>query len=217
MRIGHFVPSYRPICDGLVAQVLREQDTIAHRLEYDYRFWAEETSDLVILRNRALNFAIEQECDYLCMQDSDIWSKSSVGAIAFMLETARKHDAALVAAICGLRRTPPVANVKPMHAGKVYEAEKVGTGLVLIDCKKAVDIEGMAFGRTYNEDGSEMLVGEDIWFSHRLTEAGHKIYVDGRVPTTHARRDVETLDYPGSAKTSGKSSDSHPAEIGTSL
>lgn len=217
MRIGHFIPSYRPMCDGLSGQLLREQDTLAHRLGYDYRWWAEETSDIVVLRNRALKDAILQECDYLCMQDSDIWSKASVGAIAFLLETARKHDAALVAAICGLRRIPACANVSPCHFGEVYEADKVGTGLVLIDCKQAAKLGGMRFGRKYNEDGTEILVGEDIWFSHRLAEAGMKIYVDGRVPTTHGRRDVETLDYPGAATVSGKSPTSHPTETGAQL
>lgn len=205
MIIGHFVPSYRPICDGLSAQLLREQDTLAHRLGYDYRYWAEETSDIVVLRNRALKRAIEMGCDYLCMQDSDIWSKSSIGAIAVMLETARKTGAAMTVAICGLRRTPAVSNVEPVRAGEVYKGIKAGTGLVLIDCKQAATIEGRWFDREYSEDGADIMVGEDIWFCRQLAKHNLELWVDGRVPTTHAKRDVVSLDYPGAATASGNS------------
>lgn len=215
MRIGHFVPSYRPICDGLSAQLVREYSTLAHRLGYDYRYWAEETSDIVILRNCALRQAIEWDCDYLCMQDSDIWSKSSVGAIALMLETARRYGAAMVAAICGLRRQPPAPNVQPYKPGEVYRAEKAGTGLVLIDCKQVAELpQRQWFGRAYGDYGCTTELGEDIWFSKELVAAGLSIYADGRVPTTHAHRDVSTLDYPGAVMASGKSPTSHPTEIG---
>lgn len=203
MKIGHFTPSYTPICPGLTAQTHREAATLCDRLGYTYQWWDSCNSDIARVRNIALKRAIDTGCDYLCMQDSDIWSKSSIGAIAPMLATARETGAAMVAAICGLRRDPPSANVEPAKPGEVYEATKVGTGLVLIDCKQVEDMleedGGKAFDRTLSEDGCDIEVGEDIYFSRRLRKAGLQIYVDGRVPTTHVNRDVKTLDYPGTA------------------
>ncbi len=215
MKIGHFTPSYTPITAGQVAQILREEDTLHGRLGYDYEWWSEECSDVVKVRNRALQRAIDIGCDYLCMQDSDIWSKSNIGAIAPMLVTARETGAAMVAAICGLRRDPPVANVSPSKPGEVYEASKAGTGLVLIDCEQAEKLERPWFGKEWSEDGCEITLGEDIWFCKRLSDAGQTLWVDGRVPTTHVHRDLKTLDYPGAATASGPSPDSHPAETGT--
>lgn len=217
MIIGHFTPSYTPISPGQTAQILREESVLHGRLGYDYRWWSEECSDIVMLRNRALAQAIEWGCDYLCMQDSDIQSRSSVGAIALLLETARKTDAAMVAAICGLRRKPACANVEPCKPGEVYKATKVGTGLVLIDCKQVATIKERWFDKSYSEDGTSIDVGEDIWFCQVLDRAGMSIYVDGRVPTTHAMKDLETLDYPGAAMPSGNSATSNPAETGATL
>lgn len=218
MKIGHFTPSYTPIAPGQVAQILRENETLHERLGYEYLWWSEECSDIVKVRNRALKRAIDIGCDYLCMQDSDIWSKSKIGAIAPMLATARETGAAMVAAICGLRRDPPVANVSPCRPGEVYEAEKAGTGLILIDCEQAADAgppNCMAwFGKYWSDDGCEIELGEDIWFCHQLAAMRKTIYVDGRVPTTHVHRDLKTLDYPGTATASGQSPDSHPAETG---
>lgn len=197
MIIGHFTPSYTPICAGQVAQILREEATLHDRLGYEYRWWSEEQSSIVAVRNRNLKAAIEMGCDYLCMQDSDIWSKSSIGAIAPMLLTARETGAAMVAAIVGLRRKDAQANVHPVKAGEVYEAEKAGTGLVLIDCAQAAEIGAPWFMNTYSDDGCNLAVGEDIHFCRLLREHGKRIVVDGRIPTTHVRRDIWTLDYPG--------------------
>lgn len=201
MIIGHFTPSYTPITAGQVAQILREEATLHDRLGYDYRWWSEEQSSIVAVRNRALKSAIEQGCDYLCMQDSDIWSKSSIGAIAPMLSTIRETGAAAVAAIVGLRREHAIANVRPCKPGEVYEAEKAGTGLILIDCKQAAEMGAPWFMNTFSDDGTELLIGEDIHFCRRIHDAGKTLYVDGRVPTTHVRRDIWTLDYPGRAGT----------------
>ncbi len=214
MRIGHFTPTYTPICDEQHVQVLREKDTLQDRLMFDYRRWTANASDIVILRNRALAYAIEMECDYLCMQDSDIFSKHPMGAIAPLLETAVKTGAAMVAAICGMRKAGAPANVEPCRPGEVYEAERVGTGLVVIDCKMASKIVGMAFAKIYDVDGTNIRTGEDVWFCERLQELGAKIFVDGRVPTTHINRDVLTLDFPGAATVSSKSQTSNPTEKG---
>lgn len=217
MIIGHFTPSYTPISPGQTAQILREESVLHGRLGYDYRWWSEECSDIVMLRNRALAQAIEMGCDYLCMQDSDIQSRSNMGAIVLMLETARSTGAAMVAAICGLRRKPVCANVEPCRPGEVYEAEKAGTGLVLIDCKQVAGIKERWFDKSYTDDGTAIDVGEDIWFCQVLKRNGMSLYVDGRVPTTHAMKDLETLDYPGAVTGISKTPPSDPTETGATL
>jgi hypothetical protein len=199
MRIGHFTPSYTPITPGLTAQTHREAATLTEKLNYSYEWWEESCSDIVKIRNRAIKRSIDECHNYLCMQDSDIYSKSSIGVIAPMLATALETGAAMVAAICGLRRTPPCSNVEPSRPGQVYTAEKAGTGIVLIDVGQVSKIWGTRrlFDKSYNEDGTEIEVGEDIWFCRVLRDAGLSIYVDGRVPTTHVQVDRTTLDYPG--------------------
>lgn len=219
MKIGHFTPSYSPLCPGLTAQTHREAATLCDRLGYEYTWWDLCNSDISRVRNLALKRAIDTGCDFLCMQDSDIWSKSSIGAIAPMLATARETGAAMVAAICGLRRTPASANVEPCKPGEVYEATKAGTGLVLIDCAQVAEMleteGGIAFDRKLSADGTEIELGEDIYFCRRLRTAGLTIFVDGRVPTTHVNRDVRTLDYPGTANVSGQSRTETEPEIRT--
>ncbi len=217
MRIGHFTPSYTPITPGHIAQLLREEATIHDRLGFEYQWWSEECSDICVVRNRALARAIDEGLDYLCMQDSDIFSKSSLGAIAPMLSTAKETGAAMVAAICGLRREPIRSNVEPSRPGEVYEAIKVGTGLVLIDCRQVAaaieaDNTDRCFDKLYNEDGTAIEVGEDIWFSRWLRNQGLTIFVDGRVPTTHARKDISTLDYPGARQATSQTPSGTPAE-----
>lgn len=197
MIIGHFTPTYTPICPGQVAQILREESVLHDRLGYDYRWWSEERSSIVSVRNSALRDAISMGCDYLLMQDSDVWSKSSMGAVAPMLATARETGAAAVAAIVGLRRKKAAANVLPCRPGEVYAAEKAGTGMILIDCAQAEEVGAPWFANTYSNDGCEIEVGEDIHFCRLLRKHGKALYVDGRIPTTHVRRDVWTLDYPG--------------------
>ena len=200
VRIGHFTPAYTPICPGQTAQLLREQDTL-DGLGYEYRWWAWELSDIVAVRNMALKQALEWDLDYLVMQDSDVWSKSSIGAVAPLLSACQQSGAAMVAALVGLRQNPHRANVQPVKPGELYEAEKVGTGLVLIDLAKirAVEKQEQWFGREYNAFGDQIVVGEDIYFCRNLQRHGLKVYVEGRIPTTHANKDVTTLDYPGAA------------------
>lgn len=200
MRVAHFTPSYKPICDGQTAQLLREHDSLNRRVEgYEYMWWSLELSDIARVRNLALQQAIDWECDFLVMQDSDVYSKASIGAIPLLLETAASSDATIVAAIVGLRREPHTANVEPCNPGQVYKAEKCGTGLVCIDVNqvKAWNYDGPWFKFIYNQRGTECEVGEDIFFSQLVTEMGGSIWVDGRVPTTHVCKDTKSLDYPG--------------------
>lgn len=220
MKIGHWIPSYRPPCDQLTMQTHVERTVLEERLGYEYRLWTDSSTDIKALRNGALEQAMEWGLDYLCMQDSDIYSKSSIGAISIMLETARTKDATQVAAICGLRRYPHQANVQPFGPdlrGTVYEAEKCGTGLVLIDVKAVAswDYEDAWFDQIYNRRGTKLERGEDIFFSKLVREMGGKLFVDGRVPTTHILADHRTLDYPGAAAARSETQETAiPAETG---
>lgn len=216
MKIGHFIPTYRPCCDGLVMQIPREEYYLHGRLNIDYQPWCERTSDIATLRNRAVDEAINRGLDYLCMQDSDIFSKSKVGAITLLLETMMQKEATMVAAICGLRRDPPEPNVRPVQPGEVYEGTRAGTGLVLFDVAKLKELrekEGRLFDREYNEHGTSMETGEDIWLCKLILKHGGSIIIDGRVPTTHGMEDFKTLDYPGAVSARSEShTDTQPQQ-----
>lgn len=208
MRIAHFTPAYTPIHWGQTGQLLRDSATMA-RLDYEWMWWCEESTDIVSIRNRALRKALDRGFDYLVMQDSDVFSKASIGAVAILLETARRHKATAVAAMVGLQgssrpgyQESPKANVWPLpqQFGDVYKAEKAGTGLIMIDCAQVASWEhgGAFFANEYTDATKTRIgTGEDIFFCNLIHQHGGSLYVDSRVPTTHVKRDARTLDYPG--------------------
>lgn len=158
-------------------------------------------------RNRVLEQMLEnEEFDFLMMQDSDIYCP--VGSpMEKMLETAKEHSAHVVAAICALRRNlggPELqANVFPLELGDTYKAERVGTGMVLLDLQRIRQIrkkyKGPFFGRTFTDESQTTCdMGEDIFFSNVLGAHDGRIFVDGRVPTVHAHTNVTHLVYRGS-------------------
>lgn len=205
MRIGHFTPGYGGVCDEQGEQLLRESITMG-QLGYEWRHWKEYSTDIVSVRNRNLQRAIDKGLDYVLFQDADIYSNSKIGAAAVLLETARKTGAAAVAALVGLRSEPPKANVWPLpeQPGAVYEAEKAGTGIMLIDCRQIAswDYSGPWFDNVYaDERKTRIETGEDIYFCNLIREMGATLYVDSRLPTTHVKRDTRTLDYPGLTRT----------------
>ena len=94
-----------------------------------------------------------------------------------------------------MNKTIPV-NVYPWRPGEVYEVEKAGTGIILIDVRKVRkwydDYEGPCFWRTYEGKGGVGKgvvadTGQDIWFTRDVIRGMHKgtVACDGRVSTTH--------------------------------
>lgn len=196
--IGHWIPAYRGnVRVEIASQMVRDFTSLSAQDEWRH-FWT-DTSDIVRARNDAVERSIAQGHDYLMMQDADIFSTGS--PMKSLLRTSQKYDATLVSAICGLRRGTRLANADPLFPGKRYEAERVGSGMILIDVNhlrrfREEGHDGPWFARTYKDKAmTECAVGEDIFFCYLVKQLGGKVWVDGRVPTTHVHEDRNSLDY----------------------
>lgn len=157
---------------------------------HEWVFSSRHSCDLVWLRNTTLDKAIEGGFDWLFSQDADVYSAAKGGPLKYLLDTAIKTNATITSPLVSLRTVPPKANAWPVKIGEVYEAEKVGTGMVLLNLNLIrdwySDYKGPCFARTYDTDkGVHQAVGLDIFFSYVVRQHGGKIVIDGRIPTTH--------------------------------
>ncbi len=189
MKIGHWIPAYNEQVNvNILSQALMDSMVLADQ-GHNYRFWAQHSCDLVWMRNNALDRALTLGLDYLLMQDADCYCDAPGGIAAPLLATAEKTGATVTGALVTMRTDPPKANVWPVHPGKIYECDKIGTGIVLINLNKVRewydDYAGPCFFRTYETDkGVKQAVGLDIFFSYVVKEHGLLI-CDATVPTVH--------------------------------
>ncbi len=156
----------------------------------DWVFSSRHSCDLVWMRNTMLDRAIQQGFDWLFSQDADVFSRAPQGPLIELIKTATETDATICSPLHTLRMNPPRANAWPVKIGEVYEAEKVGSGMILLNLNKMrewyFDYQGPCFFRTYDTDkGVKQAVGLDIFFSYVVRQHGGKIIIDGRIPTTH--------------------------------
>lgn len=204
MKIGFWVPTYR---ETLPMRLVRQKDidTAAVRdAGHEYRWWWSSSSDIARMRNEALERARELELDYLMMQDDDIYCPEDASPMLRLLETAQSTGATITGAICGLRRIrldQVAPNCRPFVGdGTAYEAERIGTGMVLIDVaqvnRMAEQYTGPWFGRTYH-DGRQTRAnyGEDFFFCEIVRGLGGKVVIDGCIQTVHAYTDHNHLRY----------------------
>lgn len=204
MRVGFWVPSYR---ETLPMRLVRQKDLDNAAIRdagHEYRWWWSSSSDIARMRNEALEHARQFEIDYLMMQDDDIYCPEDTSPMRRLLETAEQTGATITGAICGLRRINidrVAPNCRPFEsAGEAYEAERIGTGMVLIDVrqvsKMAKTYAGPWFGRTYHDDRqSRADYGEDFFFCELVRGLGGKVVIDARVQTVHAYVDHTHLHY----------------------
>lgn len=198
MKVGHWIPAYRgQVRAEIVGQAMRDCASVNSQ-SIPYSFWWTDSSDLPRARNEALQTAIDSGLTHLLMQDSDVFAPA--GALGALLETCTERDATMVAAVCGLRRGTGQANVLPYQEGDIYEAELVGTGLLLINVEKlkalAYEYHGPFFARTYKDNAQSVAdIGEDVFFSILVRNLGGNIWVNGRVETVHVYLDTKTLAY----------------------
>lgn len=190
MKIGHYIPAYNEqIHSHIFLQAVQDAVAIS-RAGHDYMPYTAHSCDLPSMRNRALYAALSRGLDFLFMQDSDVYSDAEGGAVMRLVETAIETDATLVGACVTMRTNPPRANVWPCHPGRVYEADKIGTGMVCINLAKIREwydaYQGPCFARAYEDDRAlNCTIGSDIYFSYVVREHGGRVVCDARIPTTH--------------------------------
>lgn len=218
MKVGYFVPAYRQNEHAYLRMQAVVEERASVKAGYEVSPWWIDCGDIAQARRIALHHSVEHGHDYLLMQDSDIYVPDGRSAIVPMLETAQKHNAAAVAAICGLRRIRAESvqpNVLPFKPGEVYEAEKAGTGLMLIDVgwvrERYDEYTGPWFERTWKDERHLQLdTGEDIFFCKIVRAMGGSLWVDGRVHTVHAYTDTMHLRYPPQDSTDAEAVSSAP-------
>jgi hypothetical protein len=212
VRVGFWIPTHR---EQLPCRLVRQKDldTAAIRdAGHEYRWWWSSSSDIARMRNEALERARDARLDFLLMQDDDIYCPEETSPLLRLVETAERESAAIVGAICGLRRIrldQIAPNCRPLHVGQVYEGERVGTGMMLIDVRAitalAREYEGPWFGRTYHDARQTRAdYGEDFFFCEVVRGLGGKLVIDGSIETVHAYTDHHHLHYrPGASSEAG--------------
>ncbi len=191
MKVAHYIPAYnQQVTVNIVAQCLHDEASL-RAAGHDHHFWSQHNCDLIYMRNRALHRALtDLRADYLFMQDSDVYSPMQGGPVIHLLRTAQETGATLTGAMVSMRTRPPKANVWPCYPGEIFEADKIGTGMVLVDLNKVRewydDFNEPCFSRIYTTGKCfEPKVGSDIYFSYVVRSKGGLIVCDGTVPTVH--------------------------------
>jgi hypothetical protein len=190
LKIDHYVPAYNEQHNAnITSQVIRDA-MYCRDAGHTYRFRGAHGCDLISMRNRALHRSLTEGFDYLFMQDSDVFSPAADGPLKALLGTAIDTGATLTGAAVTMRTRPARANVWPCHVGEVFEADKIGSGMILLDLNKMRGwydaYDGPCFQRMYENDKCiEPKVGSDIFFCYVVRQHGGRIVCDATVPTVH--------------------------------
>lgn len=190
MKIDHYIPAYNQQVDfNLLAQTHRDMGFCVDS-GHLYRMRGAHSCDLISMRNQALDRSLREGYDFLFMQDADVFSTAPNGPLEPLLATALETDATVAGALVTMRTRPPAANVWPVHVGEVYEADKIGTGMVLLDLRKIRGwydgYDGPCFSRVYETDKCiTPKIGSDIFFSYVVRQHGGRIVCNATIPTVH--------------------------------
>lgn len=190
VKLAHYVPAYNEQVNvSIVSQALMDS-LAAAEAGHSYRFWAAHSCDLIAMRNQAVDKAMRLGMDYLFMQDADVYSDAPGGALMPLLRSAEETGATVTGALVTMRTDPPKANVWPVHPGEVFEADKIGSGMILLNLNKMREwydgYDGPCFSRVYETDKSIVpKIGSDIFFSYVVRQHGGRIVCDATVPTVH--------------------------------
>lgn len=152
-------------------------------------FWMASAS-IDKVRNRAVARALELECDLLLMVDSDVFVPGGCGsALASLLGTMSHTGAAVVGGVYACRGKRQMA-VEPAHPNKIYEADEVATGLMLIDLAQIAKVPRPLFLTVLSEDGMSHRESEDVYFCRKVRQYGLKVVADYTITTGHGTEDA---------------------------
>ena len=190
MKIDHYIPAYNQSVDFNVLSQSHRDHSYCAEAGHTYRIRGAHSCDLIQMRNNALHRALTEGFDFLFMQDADVFSPAPNGPLQPLLATALETEATISGALVSMRTRPPRANVWPVHVGETYEADKIGTGMVLLDLRKIRgwydDYDGPCFARVYEDDKCiTPKIGSDIYFSYVVRQHGGRIVCNAAVPTVH--------------------------------
>ena len=142
--------------------------------------------DFAAVRNSLIEKSILEGCTHLVMMDTDqIYPQDT------LLRLLQHKDKAVVGTRVH-RRYPPFdvlmfrGNVKELHhvpdeecfSGKLVKVDSTGTGCLMINLSILPDIPAPWFAQ---EEG----VGEDIYFTNKVSQCGKEVYVDTSIEIDH--------------------------------
>jgi hypothetical protein len=198
MRVWQWVPAFNnQVHAGVRRQAVRDGIAFykAALMADDGKEWELGTldghsCDLNYLRNNIVDRAIKADVDYLFMQDADVFAADTSSPLMQMIDTCQRTESAAVFAMVLMRTEVVRANTWPCKPGEVFELEKAGTGMLVIDINRLrkwyADFDGPLFLRVYTDKkGHTQKIGQDVWFCHVLRKQGERIFCDGRIPTVH--------------------------------
>ena len=143
---------------------------------------------VTLVRNRLVRNFLKSDCTHFMMMDDDV--EPPVGALAKLLAVNRPVATGVCPIFVAGRL---VANVKGIHdkdwpeqrQDGVFPVKHCGLGFALIQRDTFERISFPWFNWPEEEDGTS--VGEDVWFCHRVRQAGLQIFCDGAVVCGHVK------------------------------
>ena len=117
-----------------------------------------------------------------------MYTEPPVNPLALLHTTARLCDATVTGGVVALRNREKL-NVDPLKPGEVYNANRLGTALMLIDLVRLDRLEAgpsvQWFKDSFSADGSTLDMGEDVYFTERVNKLGGKVVADYTFRTLH--------------------------------
>jgi hypothetical protein len=197
MKIVHWIPAFGwKVSVDIWMQTGLDQ-AFCDKNGHDIARISHHSIDLEALRNRIVRQCMRNGVDYLLMQDADN-AVLGTSALKETLEDIQATDAAMVGVLVPMRKqNAEAANVWPVKVGEVYECEKIGSGILLIDiaklrewgcsceydekreeaiaksgnpstCPSCEKYCGPFFASVWDASRTHKLMGMDIFFSHLL-------------------------------------------------
>jgi GT2 family glycosyltransferase len=143
---------------------------------------------VALVRNRLVRTFLASDCTHFLMMDDDV--EPPQGALARLLAMDRPvatgvyplfSSGRLVASVKGIRDKDWPETCPP----GVFPVKHSGLGFALVQRQTFERIGFPWFKWPEEEDGTN--VGEDVWFCHRVREAGLQIVCDGSVACGHVK------------------------------
>lgn len=195
MKVAMISPDYGGFCSTANKMTNGSDRLWLKENGHEELVFAIDAVDIASVRNKALEQAIRQNCDRLLMVDSDVGMEGGNSSLQWLMPTMTEHDAAVAGVPVMLRRAEVLpngqhkntVNCSPIYAGQVYQG-RVATGIMLIDVKKAAELDKPYFLDVRNDDNTQRTTTQDMYFCDKLKQRGYKVYVDFRAGTVHTAR-----------------------------
>lgn len=155
-------------------------------LDVDYDVLTHESCYIHVNRERLVQRAREGGYSHILFLDSDMYFEKDA------LSRLLAHDKDIIGADYNYRELPlrSIMKTEDRHGNKIYEKHDnlvkcagLGTGFLLIKLSVFDKLEEPYF--FYENEGSEIIQGDDIWFCNRALEAGFDIWCDTSIKIWH--------------------------------